>query len=378
MVLQPSTGTTWNGAGLADLGPEFLELGNPVQVLTRMARGEATDISPHNSDGSVRYSPFSADNKWRGDLLGRKKVGGYWVTVADPNESFLTLGAFKDGDGPTTKPSVRNEKFPIVQSNFSYRTIITEESEGFSVTPVDTANPVVQFLRKNLPTHDAQGNIIVTDPGQANAGYSRTLSGANPGRQFFIVREVYTTLTALPIYKADGYALCRSSDFGNSKKDKKDSEAAELSYEPEPDGIMMAMAPNAFGELEYQPVLMHTWYGGAGWTALGGVPVLSSTPPVATAGTANKATLAFTVPTGPGDPWEYTAQQSTDGGSTFGSALTVENGGIEDIVVVGTTVTLHLADLTAGSSKLRATAIGTNGATATTPNSNTITVVAPG
>lgn len=369
MVLQPLTGTTWNGAGLADLGPEFLERGNPVQVLTRIARGEATDISPHNSDGSVRWSPFAADNTWRGDLIGRRKQNGYWVTVTDPNEGFLTLGAFKDGDGPSTKPAVRNDKFPIVQSNFPYHTAITEESEGFSVTPVDTGNPVVQFLRKNLPTHDAQGNIIVTDPGQLNAGYSRLLSGANPGRQFLVVRELYTGKTGLPIYKVDGYALARSSDYGNSKKDKKDSEASELSYEPEPDGIMMGWAPNAAGVMEYQPILMHTWYGGAGWTALGGVPVVSTTAPTAAATTSGHATLAFPEPTGPGDPWEYTAQQSTDAGSTWGTAIVPDT-----VSVASGTVTLALSGLTAGASVLRATVKGTNGATATTPNSASVTI----
>ena len=41
-------------------------------MLVRDARGSATEISPHNVDGSVRWSPFSQDNKWRGDLLARR------------------------------------------------------------------------------------------------------------------------------------------------------------------------------------------------------------------------------------------------------------------------------------------------------------------
>lgn len=375
---QPVTGTTWNGAGLNDLGPEFLEIGQPLQVLTRMARGESTDLSPHNPDGSVRWSPFAQDNKLRADLLGQIRSGQYLVTNPEPNEGFLTTGAFKDGSGPTQKPNVRNQMIRIVQNNFPYYTSLTEESEGFSFTPLDTARPVVQYLRKNLPTHNLNGDIIVPDAGTLNHGVSRTVKGANPGRQFLVCRELQSSKTGLPIYKIDGYFLSRLSDVGNSKKEKDDGEQSELSYEPELDNVAMGWAPNEFGEFEYQPILMHTWYGGPGWTALGGIPVLAAVAPVATETTANKATLAFPVPTGPGDPWTYTAQQSTDGGSTWGEALTTDNGGIEDIVVTDDTVTLHLANLVAGVSKLRATVAGTNGATATTAASNSVTITSGG
>lgn len=370
-MAQPITGTTWNGSGLNELGPEFLEIGMPLQVLVRDARGEYTDISPHNPDGSVRWSPFAQDNRLRGDLLARIRSGGYLVTNPEPNQGFLSTGAFKDGSGPQSKPNVRNNVFRIIQNNLPYYTSLTEESEAFSFAPVDTARPVNQHLRKNLRLCNSNGDIIVGDPGALNAGYSRLLSGGNPGRQFLVCRELQTSKSGLPIYKIDGYSLARLSDLGNSKKEKDDSEAAELTYEPEADNIMMALAPNEFGEWEYQPVLMHTWYGGPGWTAMGGVPVLSDVAPVATATTALHATLAFAEPTGTGDPWTYTVQQSTDAGVTWGSAIEPD-----DVAVAGGTVTLHLAGLTAGASKLRATVAGTNGATATTQSSNSVTIAA--
>lgn len=366
----PVTGTTFNGAGFSNLNPESFEQGPNVTVLIRDARGAATDISPHNSDGSVRYSPFAQDNKWRGDLLARKKVNGYWITNPNANEGFLSTGNFKDGNGPGKKPGVKTNMFRILANNWSYHTTVTEESEPISFLPVDTGLPWLNHLRYNLRLSDNNGNIIVPDPGATNFGASRLLTAQNPGRQIFIVRQFYPP-SGLPILKVDGYALCRWSDVGNSKVgDKQDGEGAELTYEPEPDGIMMAMAFNADGELEYQPVLMHTWYGGAGWTALGGVPTLSSTAPVATALiAAGEATLVFAEPTGPGDPWTYTVQQSTDGGSTWGPAIDPD-----DVAASSGTVTLSLSGLTSGASKLRATVAGTNGATATTPNSNSITV----
>ena len=368
-MANPATGTTWNGSGLADLGPEFLERGMPLQVIVRDHLGASTDISPHNADGSIRWSPVAQDNKWRNDLLARRKVNGYWVTVTDPNQGFLTLGAFKDGSGVNSKPGVKSDQFRIIQNNYPYHTMLTEESETFSFTPVDTGNPAVAHLRRNLRLCDASGNIIIPDPGQSNAGYSRTVGGGNPGRQFLIARELNTGKSGLPIYKVDGYSLSRLADVGNSKKDKKDSEASELTYDPEIDGIMMAMAFNDQGVAEYQPVLMHTWYGGPGWTALGGVPTLSTTPPVATAGTTGLATLAFAVPTGTGDPWVYTAQASADSGVTWGTAITPTS-----VSVSGSTVTLSLSGLASGAKKLRATVAGTNGATATTPVSNSVTI----
>lgn len=62
-------------------------------------------------------------------------------------------------------------------------------------------------------------------------------------------------------------------------------------------------------------------------------------------------------------------QQSLDAGVTWGSLVEPDS-----VSVVGGTVTLSLSGLTAGASLLRANVKGTNGAVATTPNSNSITV----
>lgn len=361
-MTQPASGTTWNGAGFNDRGPEFLRRGKAVAVMSRDARGAATDLSPHNADGSVRWSPFAQDNKWRDDLLGIKKANGYFVTNTDTNQGFINLGPCKDGNGPTRKPKITNDRFMILQSNAPYDTDLTEEVEPFSIELVDTASPWVQRLRNNRPFSDVNGNSLMEDPGQLNAGFSRLLNGANPGRQFLIVRE--RLWNGLPIYSADAIALCKLDDIGNSKMDKKDSEASELTYLPVDDSRFMA-----FQDGEYQPVLVHTFWGGAGWTALGGIPVLSATLPTATATGTGGATLAFPVPTGTGDPWEYTAQASADSGVTWGSAITPTN-----VAVSSGTVTLTLAGIATGAKKLRAVVTGTNGATATTPNSASVTI----
>lgn len=358
----PEVGTDWISAGMDLRAPELLRRGTGVAVLARDARGTATDLSPHNPDGSMRWSPYAADMGLRDDLLQILKPSGYFQPNPDPNQGFVHLGPQKDGDGPSWKPKVTNDRFMILQDIEPYDTDITELEEPFSVTPVDTGTPWVQRLRNNNPFSDEDGNSLIEDVGKQNAVFARTSSSRNPGRQFlfFRVRE----WAGKPIYSCDVVTLAKWDDLGNSKMDKKDSEAAEISYLPVKDGITMAMIDGV-----YQPVKMYRIWGGSGYAALGGLPTFSATLPTATATTALSATLAFPEPTGPSDPWTYTAQQSTDDGVTWGTAIEPE-----DVSVSSGTVTLTLTGLTAGASKLRAVATGSNGLSANSPASAEVTI----
>lgn len=259
----PATGTTFDGAGFNDLDSRYLERGKLRQVLIRDARGGATNISPHNSDGSVAWSPFAQDNTWRDDLVAFKRVNGVWIANPSTNEGFHIAGAFKEGDGPSTKPNIREDDFMILQSNFPFDSDVVEEGEPFSFTAVETAKPLIRRLRNNLPLNDKDGNALVELPGRANAGWSRPLDADNVERQVLLVSEFKRG--GLPIYTVDGYSLAKLSGIGTSKKDKRDSEAAEVTYMPLPDGYFMAMVDGV-----YRPILRHTWVGGAGWAALQG------------------------------------------------------------------------------------------------------------
>lgn len=364
-MTQPATGTNFVGAGFNDRGPEFLRRGNPVAVLCRDARGAATDISPHNEDGSVRWSPFALDNTWRDDLLAIRKSGGYYVTNTEDNEGFINLGAFKDGDGPSWKPNIKSDHFMILQDNFPYDSGLTEEGEPFSLTPVDTASPWVQRLRNNRPFSDPDGNTLIEDPGVSDAGFSRLLNGQNPGRQFLFIRE--RMWDGQPIYSVQGVALARLDNLGNSKYDKKDSEASELTYMPLPDGRF-----SAHQDGQYQAILVHTWWGGAGWTALGGVPVWSAVAPLATQTGATTATVSVANPTGTGDPFVVTWEKAPGPGFSVWTAAT-SGTPVPDTPSAGHTQYPITGLTTATSYKFRGTATGTNGATAVTPVSNTIT-----
>lgn len=257
----PATGTTFDGAGFNDVDSRFLERGKLRQVLIRDARGSATDLSPHNSDGSVKWSPFALDGTWRGDLCAYRRIDGVWGVNADNTQGFHIAGAFKESDGPSTKPNIREDDFMILQSNFPFDSDIVEEGEPFSFTAVETAKPLIRRLRNNLPLNDGNGNPLVELPGGIGAGWSRPLDADNVERQVLMVSEFKKG--GLPVYTVDGYSLAKMTGIGPSKKDKRDSEAAELSYMPLPDGYFMAMVDGV-----YRPILRHTWVGGAGWVAL--------------------------------------------------------------------------------------------------------------
>lgn len=359
----PDTGTDWVGAGLALRGPEYLRRGSRVATLARNARGDATDVSPHNEDGSMRWSPYAADGNPRDDLLAIIKPDGYFQPNPEPNEGWINLGPCKDGDGPTWKPKITSDHFMILQDDEPYDSIITEKSSPFSITPTDTGSPWVQRLMADRPFTDSAGDLLIEDSGLKNAVFAQLSNTLHPDWQFLFFRQ--RDWQGLPIYSCDVVALARLDDLGNSKIDKKDSEAQELTYLPVSDQRCMALQDGI-----YQPVKLYRIWGGAGHTALGGLPVFGGSAPVLASSVALTATLAFDAPTGPADPYTYKVQVTTNDGSTWGSLITPSN-----VAVSGGTVTLTFT-AAAGAQKARAVATGTNGASANSAKSNSVTVAA--
>jgi len=365
-VTQVEEGTDWVGAGLEFRAPEYLEVGTAVAVAFRDARGAATNLSPHNPDGSIRWWPFSADNKIRGDLFKilRDSDTGTVITNTEDNQGFVHLGPQKDGDGPSFNPKVTTSHVMIVQDIYPYYSEITELSHPFSVTPIDFNAPWVQRLYDREPLVDDDGNWLLEDPGQAGAIFGSRPGGHNPARQFLFFRE--RKVDGLSLYSCDIVTYCKQDDLGKSKMDKKDPRTSEITFLPTPDNITMGKKNGI-----YQPIgPTFRVYGGPGYVALGGLPVFAGSAPVATATTALHASLAFDGATGAGDPFTYKVQQSTDGGTTWGSLITPTSQSLS-----GDTITLQFA-AAAGASKFRAVATGTNGATANTAASNSATIAA--
>lgn len=363
MITIPDEGTTWDLAGLGNVDNRFLERGKLVQVLARDARGAATNISPHNPDGTPRFSLFAKDGTWRSDLFARRKVNGAWVRNPEPNEGFFLIGAFKDGDGPSDNPKIDNDVFKILQSDYPFDTAIVGQARPISFTPVQTADPAVRRLDANMRFTDDNGNDLVELPGTLGVGWGEVLDAENVDRQIFTVRERSIGGRKLRVVK--GYELCKLDDMGKSKYDKRDSQARELTYQPQPGGYMMAMVDG-----EYVPVLSWTWVGGDAWPYIAGPPILGTVAPVATAGATGKATLVLADPIGV-DPFTITGEKSTDNGATWAAATNDSPG---DVTSTGGSTTLKLKGLSAGAVKLRAVVLGANGLTARTLASNAVTI----
>src|SRR5581483_2503404 len=204
----PSTGTTWSGAGLSNVDNRFLERGKLVGALIRDNQGSATNISPHNPDGTVLWSPFALDGNWRSDLFAFTLTNGYWtLNTTQPNQGFHVVGAFKDGAGPSSKPSLKNDHFMILQSNMPFDSDLVDEAEPFSFEGVETAKPLMRRLRNNLPLVDSSGNLLVEEPGYLNGGWGKPIDADNVNRQVLLVRQ-FNKSTGL-VFKVEGYSLAK-------------------------------------------------------------------------------------------------------------------------------------------------------------------------
>ncbi|WP_198344346.1 hypothetical protein [Mycobacterium dioxanotrophicus] len=262
-MTRPATGTDPSSGGYLDTDNRFQggHRTGLIGVAFRDARGAATDISPHNPDGSVKFNPLALDNKLRKDLFAQKRVAGVWQINTDPNEGWYLAGAFGDGNGTSTKPSIDTDDQMIEQSNWPFESDITKQDEPFTFQALQNLQPAIMRLRNNLPLADANGNSLVELPGGADAGWSQPLESGKIPRQFLLygIRK----RGAKYVYEVEGYDFATLSNVGERKMGKKGT-AAELTYKPEPSGYFMAMVDG-----KYIPVIRHTWVGGDAWADLG-------------------------------------------------------------------------------------------------------------
>jgi hypothetical protein len=110
---------------------------------------------------------------------------------------------------------------------------------------------------------------------------------------------------------------------------------------------------------------------GTGWTAIGGVPVWPGSAPVGTQTGPTTATVSATDPTGAGDPFTVTAEKSVSPFSVW-TAATI--GSITADTPNASSTTYNITGLTTATGyKFRLIAEGTNGATATSAVTGTVT-----
>lgn len=261
-MTRPATGTTFNAGGFNDVDNRFQDSRTGlVAALVRDARGAATNISPHNSDGSVLFSPLAEDGTLRADLFAYVRENGVWVENTDDNEGWHLAGAFAEGNGPTSSPSIDSDEQMIEQSNAPFDVVLTREDEPFSFTAIETAKPFLRRLRNNLRLSDASGNSLVEVPGGVDAGWAKPIDAESVDRQVLLVRA--RKRNGKTLYVVDGYSCAKLTDIGTSRMGKT-GEAAELTFKPVADPYFMAVQDSS-----YVPIIKYTWVGGDAWEAMG-------------------------------------------------------------------------------------------------------------
>lgn len=286
-MTQPATGTTASAGGYLDVDNRFQGSHRTglIAVFFRDARGADTNISPHSdANGTINWSPFALDGKLRNDLRAFVRVNGTWVPNPDANEAWIQAGAFGEGNGPSSKPSIDTDDQMIEQSNWPFESDITKQDEPFTFQALQNLWPGIMRLRNNLPLSDANGNLLCETPGAANAGWSQVLDAEKIGRQFLLygIRKREGKF----LYEVDAYDFATLNNVGERKMGKKGT-AAELTYKPEPSGYFMAAVDG-----EFRPIIKHTFVGGDAWASLG-VPVPAVYTVALGAPSAGDFTLSF-------------------------------------------------------------------------------------
>ena len=260
-MTRPTTGVTFSAGGFGDVDNRYNEQRTGLlAVLVRDARGAETDISPHNATGAVAWSPLATDGQLRNDLFAFTRVAGAWVVNPKNNEGFHLGGAFAEGNGPSTKPSMDSDDQMIEQSNAPFDVTSVKEDEPFSFTAIETARPFLRRLRNNLRLVDAVGDLLVEAPGVADAGWSKPLEADTVDRQVLLVKA--RKRSGKTMYVVEGYSCCKLTDIGMARAGKK-GESAEMTFKPVPDGYFMGYVDG-----EYVPIIKHTWVGGDAWVDL--------------------------------------------------------------------------------------------------------------
>lgn len=264
----PATGTTPSAGGYLDVDNRYQggHRTGLIAVAFRDARGADTDISPHNANGTAKWSPLAQDGKLRDDLFAEKRVNGFLVPNTTTNEGWYLAGAFGEGNGPSEKPSISTDEQMIEQSNWPFESDIMKQDEPFTFQALQNLQPAIARLIKNLPLSAANGDSLVEVPGAPSAtGWSQVLESVKIGRQFLLYGIRHRNGKYL--YEVDAYDFATLNNVGERQRGKK-GKAAELTFKPEPSGFFMAMVDG-----EYKPIIKHTFVGGEAWGALYGSPV---------------------------------------------------------------------------------------------------------
>lgn len=333
----PSTGVDWPVSGLNKFQAGRVRKGGLVALLMRDYAGAATDLSP----GGIFGSPFAADGFVRSDLL---------ITSGADNQGWYLIGALSP-DGPSQTPNITLDETEILQSNEDILAEITKNSSDIAFQAYESKAATDAIANNQLfasMPDDGAADYVVGEPADADL----------IERQILLIRA--HKADGLREFTAVGIPRVTLSKINKRTWNKKTVDMVDAVYKR----LLCPFAVNDDGS----PATQFTWRSGPGWLAAGGVPGAIAAP-TATPTTSGHATIQFATPTGADAPFTYVAEVSTDGGTTWVPATLTGSPSVS-----GANTTVTASGLTAGASKFRVKATGTNNATTTSAPSTSATI----
>lgn len=328
----PTTGSLWPAAYGGDINPLNIRKALFGTILMRDYNGSATSLTG--------VSPMAND----GNLLTTLTVSG--------GGSWYDTGGVAD-TGPDFSPNITVAQTMIWQSRRTQRSDIDKDDDTIDVT-FREQNNIVDCLNLNIPFTSMQ------DLGAAGYGISKPNFSDTLERQMIAIGVDGSQ--GRNVFFARVYPRIVISKLGKETWNPKNAIDTPLTwdvltdpYTVGPDGVV---AP---------PFIIYR--DGPAWRAAGGAPAFGVSAPTAAATTSAHATLQFATPTGPDAPFTYTGEVSTDAGVTWVAGTLSGSPSVS-----GGNTTLTFSGLTAGATKLRAKATGTNLVVTTSQASNSVTV----
>ena len=300
----------------------------------------------YDSTSLTNFNPFAADGNLIDTLFDSDNPGGPWYDVG-----------YLDDKGPEFEQKIETKVTKVMQSRWGARYDYTGESEVISATLMES-NPVVDALHNNQPLSSLQqvGTIgyNTAAPVELDLRYRQCVFigvDGTSGLNYYVVRV---------------YPKVIITDFGKTDWNAENTASLPIKCQAIPDP--WSIPPDGVTVGSPRWILRD----GPAWRAQG-YSTFEDTPPVATAVTGLKATVAFTTPAGLESPTYTVAQQLAAGDSFTSSTVTGSPS------VSGTTTTVTVTGLTASTAynAFEVTATdSTNDVTATSLPSNSITSTA--
>jgi hypothetical protein len=263
-MAQPSVGTTLSAGGFLDIHRPFVERGGAQAVLIRDNRGAATDMSPFNQNGTVKWSPFALDGQLRPDMFIRKRVNGKFEYVDDANEGWWHIGANTDDGGAEREPDISSDDLMVLQSKYPIDSETTEKSYTVRFVAIQSADPLIHQLESELPLCDNAGDPLVPLPGEPDYFNGPTLDLEATAE--YQIGLIYGRRTSGGfIYRFEGYPAAKLDDQASKQRSKTDADTADLKYKVLPNEYFMRPDPMGSGALV--PGYFGVWFGGPGWDA---------------------------------------------------------------------------------------------------------------